>query len=84
VHARKRSVVVVLTVMLGVFVPTWATGKIDSPLNRGDGIVIVKSTRTLTLVRGGQVLKTCRVAWAAILLARSLEPATKRHRRVST
>ena len=43
------------------FRPTWA-GRSDLPATKVDRIVIVKSTRTMTLMSGDKVLKTYKVA----------------------
>jgi murein L,D-transpeptidase YafK len=40
----------------------WATNKATAPAVKADHLVIVKSTRTLTLLNHGQVLKTYKVA----------------------
>jgi lipoprotein-anchoring transpeptidase ErfK/SrfK len=47
--------------VLGGSLPTWAADKTAVP-TKADLVVIVKSTRTLTLLNHGQVLKTYKVA----------------------
>jgi len=60
VSLKTRTVWLALPVLLCV--PAW--GQVQSPaaINEADRIVVVKSTRTMTLMSGGQVLKTYRVA----------------------
>ncbi len=56
---KPRSVVgLVLAVLLGVCVPGWKAAETKT----ADRIVVEKSARTMTLIRGGQVLKTYKVA----------------------
>ncbi len=51
-----------LITLLGVVAPTWAAGETATTPKNADRVLIVKSTRTLTLMSGGEVLKTYRVA----------------------
>lgn len=52
----------VLTVALAISTSTSATDKATASPKNADHIVIVRSTRTLTLLNHGQVLKTYKVA----------------------
>jgi murein L,D-transpeptidase YafK len=53
---------VLLVVMLGVGAPSSTAAETAAPVKKADRIVIVKSERTLTLMSGGKVLKTYKVA----------------------
>ncbi|HUD55743.1 MAG TPA: L,D-transpeptidase family protein [Terracidiphilus sp.] len=53
---------VLLVVMLGVGAPSSTADETAAPVKKADRIVIVKSERTLTLMSGGKVLKTYKVA----------------------
>lgn len=55
----------VLVFLLGLRAPGWAGNKNADPPTTADRIVIVKSARTLTLMRDGRVLKTYSVALGA-------------------
>ncbi len=57
---RFRSLT--LSVVLGAFALSWAGSQTVAGPNRADRIVITKSTRSLTLLNGSQVLRTYKVA----------------------
>jgi murein L,D-transpeptidase YafK len=59
---RFWSAAVAITTLLGASVPSWAADERAAPSKTADRVLIVKSTRTLTLLNHGQVLKSYKVA----------------------
>jgi murein L,D-transpeptidase YafK len=58
----RRAVLIVLA-SASLFAPAWAAGRLSrKPVAQADRIVIVKSERTMTLLRQGRVLRTYKVA----------------------
>ena len=58
----RRTVLVALASAL-LFAPAWAAGRLSrKPVEQADRIVIVKSERTMTLLRQGKVLRTYKIA----------------------
>ncbi len=62
VRSGKKSGAVRLVLLLLLGVPGWGSDKTPAPRKKADRIVIVKSTCTMTLMGGGQALKTYKVA----------------------
>src|SRR6266852_2058790 len=59
---RFRVRITLTVLMLGMTVTSWASDKSTTTQAKADRVVIVKSDHTLTLMSGGKVLKTYKVA----------------------
>jgi len=58
----RRASTVWLAMLAVVCVPGWSQDRTPLAPKQADRIVVVKSTRTMTLMNGGQALKTYKVA----------------------
>jgi murein L,D-transpeptidase YafK len=60
--ASRKTRTVWLALLVLLCVPGWGQDRSPAATKKADRIVVVKSTRTMTLMSGGQVLKSYKVA----------------------
>lgn len=65
IHAFRNLATLFLLALFALAFAAPAIGQTPAPGTKADRIVIVKSTRTMTLMNGGKVLKTYKVALSA-------------------